>query len=165
MSDEFMPESNFTPKNDGINHINIYSKGSTWLGQKLSNFALAPFECEHGKFNSIEGYWFWLSSGKQHDDLRELHGFQAKKKGEECKFHDRAPVNNFNEYIKEAIRCKIRTHKDIRVELKNSTLPLLHYYYYGDIRNPQIITLKKHDWMVDEFTRIRSIMQESNFND
>lgn len=45
---------------DGIDHINIYSKGRTALGRFLSNFAQAEIETEDGEFASIEGYWYWL---------------------------------------------------------------------------------------------------------
>jgi len=46
---------------DGVTHINIYSKGRTTLGQMLSNFEDSPFTCEDGNFRSIEDYWYWLS--------------------------------------------------------------------------------------------------------
>lgn len=35
---------NFKPEMDGIDHINVYSKGKTELGKLLSNFARTPFE-------------------------------------------------------------------------------------------------------------------------
>lgn len=47
-------------KKDGVDHINIYSKGKTSLGRFLSNFAQADIETEDGNFASIEGYWYWL---------------------------------------------------------------------------------------------------------
>jgi hypothetical protein len=48
------------PKKDGIEHINIYSKGRTALGIFLSNFTQCDLETEDGEFSSIEGYWYWL---------------------------------------------------------------------------------------------------------
>lgn len=52
------------PKKDGIDHINIYSRGKAWLGRELSNFAPLPqpieipimlmtFDCK-----TIEGAWY-----------------------------------------------------------------------------------------------------------
>lgn len=50
-----MPISKYTATTDGIDHINIYSKGKTTLGRMLSNFACTPFtHPEDGKFASIE---------------------------------------------------------------------------------------------------------------
>jgi hypothetical protein len=41
-------------KKDGIDHINVYSKGKTPLSRFLSNFAEADLETEDGNFASIE---------------------------------------------------------------------------------------------------------------
>lgn len=66
---------------DGVDHINIFSKGQTPLGRFLSNFTHCPFQHpEFGAFNSIEGFWFWL--GSRDDKLRQLHSFAAKKYGQ-----------------------------------------------------------------------------------
>ncbi len=48
-------------KKDGVDHINIYSKGKTSLGRFLSNFVQADIETEDGDFASVEGYWYWLT--------------------------------------------------------------------------------------------------------
>ena len=53
----------FQPNEDGITHINICSKGKTELGRLLSNFAHTPFWLQGaGRFESVEGYWFWLGT-------------------------------------------------------------------------------------------------------
>lgn len=149
----------FLPKNEGIDHINIYSKSKFWLGRQLSNFAKTPFECEHGKFQSVEGYWYWLNSGKIFDELKDMHGYDAKKFGKSL---IKTPVENFDEYIKEAIRCKLRQHKNIRLSLKKSHLPLTHYYYFGGIEKPDsIIYLEKHFWIVKEIERLRILLKNS----
>ena len=62
----------FTPSTDGIDHINIYSKGKTSLGRWLSNFAKSPIETEDGHFDSIEGYWYWYWLSSKDDTLRAL---------------------------------------------------------------------------------------------
>lgn len=55
--------------NDGVDHINIYSKGKTTLGRCLSNFAnlgvdfaLGDLEefADYGKFATLEGLWYYL---------------------------------------------------------------------------------------------------------
>jgi hypothetical protein len=50
------------PEEDGVTHINIYSKGKTELGRWLTNFSYSPFNHpEYGKFLSMEGFWYWDS--------------------------------------------------------------------------------------------------------
>jgi hypothetical protein len=50
------------PSEDGVTHINVYSRGNTELGRLLSNFAHTPFSHpEFGEFASVEGFWYWLS--------------------------------------------------------------------------------------------------------
>jgi hypothetical protein len=65
---------------DGIDHINIYSKGKTELGRWLSNFSECaikhPFD---GYFNSVEAYWYYDITGNE--DLRLTSGFEAKQLG------------------------------------------------------------------------------------
>lgn len=54
----------WNPDEDGVTHINIYSKGKTELGRWLTNFSYSPFNHpEYGKFLSMEGFWCWVSTG------------------------------------------------------------------------------------------------------
>lgn len=147
------------PKDDGITHINIYSKGKTELGRLLSNFADTPFvHPRHGKFKSVEGFWYWLSTGMVHEQLRDLTGYEAKKYGKSM-VEDFGIKNNpsFNDEILEAIRCKLRQNRSLLDMLKESTLPLEHYYCYGD----KVIELPQYRWIVDEIERIRQVMKDA----
>lgn len=121
---------------DGITHINIYSKGRTELGRLLSNFAHTPFKNEAiGSFQSIEGFWYWLSTGRKHDELRELYGSAAKEFGRKL---DKVYVDDFIANVENAIRLKIEQNERVCKLLKQSTLPFEHYYWYGSIHNPKI---------------------------
>lgn len=51
----------FDCQKDGIDHINVYSKGKTALGRFLSNFAQVDLETKNGNFSSVEAYWYWLT--------------------------------------------------------------------------------------------------------
>ena len=119
--------ANITEKTDGETHINIYSRGKTWLGRELSNFAHRPFNHpEHGLFASIEGYWYWLS--RRDDDLRHLHGFKAKQHARELPVITTLPNALFQKYICMALDAKLKKHPELREALKESSLPLTHYY-------------------------------------
>lgn len=139
----------YGPETDGVDHINIYSKGKTEIGRKLSNFALFPFTCEDGKFNSIEGYWYWLSC--KDDRLRQLHGFAAKKLGRELRAPDYVKDESFKQSIIKATQIKLDAIKN---ELINLNLPLRHYYvvYNSAGELARIIDLtdsKDLKWLMD----------------
>lgn len=140
------------PGEDGISHINIYSKGNTLLGRMLSNFAYTPFQCDDGKFYSIEGYWYWL--GCKDDRLRYVWGIRAKNMGKSIPklyHHD-----DFERKIKKAIICKIEQNKNIIYLLKSSSLPFCHYYVFKN-------GYKKdagHEWLVKFISKIRDKIKE-----
>jgi len=137
---------------DGIHHINIYSKGKTEIGRWLSNFSYSPILTQHGEFNSIEGYWYWLTT--LHGKLRQLHGFSAKKLGKECKKVKDIPEKEFKDYICKAIDLKIKTNPKWIAEQCN--LPLKHYYEYGEKR----IEKEEYNWITEHIqTRINQLKE------
>lgn len=142
------------PERDGINHINIYSKGRTALGRALSNFAWTPFESPlFGKFQSMEGYYYWVKSGMVHHELRTLYGFKAKQVGRLLPIVKR---DNFQEYLIHGLMCKLKDNPGILEGLINNTLPLKHYYLYYD----KVIEVNSSDWMLygyDYLKRVFSI--------
>jgi len=142
----------FIPKDDGITHINIYSKAQTPLGIFLSNFTYHPIETKHGPFNSIEGYWYWLMC--RDDRLRKLHGYEAKKLGRKLCRSDWIRPHQKKD-IKLAIYEKIITSEKFYSRFMNCELPFTHYYVtYGKVtRVPQA------DWLVDWFEKLREILR------
>lgn len=124
------------PDKDGVDHINIYSKGFTELGQLLSNFAHTPFELPNvGKFQSVEGYWYWLLT--KDDSLKELHGYAAKQYGRRCM--NLAPETKITkDILKAAYIAKLEANPNILEMLKQNTLPLKHYYMFdGRVHEPE----------------------------
>lgn len=93
------------PATDGVNHINIYSKGVTSVGRVLSNFYTPsePYDTAHGTFVSLEGYYHWLRVADYHcvykgesldtlelkypelKRLRTANGDEAIRLGRKCK--------------------------------------------------------------------------------
>lgn len=138
------------PNEDGINHINIYSKSKTELGRFLSNFYESKIDLGiDGIFNSVEGYWYWLSS---HDDkLRTLSGFAAKKYGRSIKRFKSFSEDEFRLLIKRAIFRKIVSNPYFYKQLKNSTLPLKHYYTFNNVKCVDA----GFSWIVEFIEKIR----------
>lgn len=146
------------PELDGIDHINIYSKGKTELGRFLSNFSYSPINTEDGKFNSIEGYWYWLSTGKKFEKLRVLYGYKAKQVGEYLRKNNRFKYEpNFQDKIIKAIKIKLDTYKKYRELLLYTRLPLKHYYVYGVPGNQVIIEPNEQRWVVESIEKYRKI--------
>lgn len=135
--------STINPDLDGIYHINVYSKGKTWLGRNLSNFSYSPIETEDGKFNSVEGYWYWLSS--RDEALRSLWGFDAKKRGREVGGKDWLDDNEFKLKIKKAIDNKLRSNNVLLKTLQECNLPLTHYYVYSN----RVVLIPKSRWIIE----------------
>ena len=141
------------PLQDGVTHINIYSKSRTGLGRFLSNFAQTPFEMPgFGKFASVEAFWYWLSTGKQHDVLRPLFGLEAKKVGRQ---YPKVVIDDFNDLVKKAIRCKLEQNPYIIDEMMSTDLPFDHYYFFGSVSDPKVIILNEFKWLVQYFEELR----------
>lgn len=147
---------NYLPCNDGIDHINIYSKGKTKLGKFLSNFTKYEIETEDGKFQSIEGYWYWVST--RDEKLRTLYGAEAKKYGRSLNGKDFIDSNDFKIKICRAIKTKIETApSDILDEFIRSNLPFTHYYvYYNKVREVEGL-----DWLLNYIKSFRLYLKKS----
>lgn len=140
---------------DGITHINIYSRGKTTLGRWLSHYQHMPFVHPfYGPFYSMEGFWFYIRSGRKHDELRYVSNFKAKTMGKQF---GREPNLHFREDIIAGNYEKIRQNQQLYDAIKASTLPFDHYYIFG----PQSILVNAKDsaWLVEGFEEIRQAIK------
>ena len=154
--------STWHPKYEGLDHINIYSGSKLPLGRALSNFFRSVFIYPgYGRFQSMEGFYYWLLTGKIHDELRDLAGIKAKEFGE-SKVKSVRIDKKFKETIQKAIAYKIMQNEYIQKLLIESHLPFAHYYYYGDpIYNVKIYDkYKKNDYMVHAIEEIRILLKK-----
>lgn len=134
---------------DGITHINIYSKGKTSLGRALSNFSHTPIETIDGKFESIEGYWYWLGSEDEDKDyLRSLHGWEAKEVGRELRGLDWQDSEVFKLKIYNAMLTKLILHKNILKEFLENKLPFRHYY----VMSGRVLEPAEGKWILNMWT-------------
>lgn len=144
--------------NDGKDHINIHSMGSTELGKMLSHFSHTPFTHEvYGPFYSMEGFYYYLRSGAVDavaGHMRYLSGFRAKQKGTKLPYVANA---NFEQEIMAANYQKLINHPDILELFINSELPFDHYYTFG--KNDVIIAPKNSGWLIEGFEAIRRALQ------
>ena len=123
-------QGNPDPRDDGVTHINIWSKGRTSLGRALSNFAHTPFtHPTYGTFHSMEGYWYWVATGMSDNTLRLLYGYRAKQHG---KTLPRVKHPDFEALICEGLLAKLNANASLKQALIESSLPLHHYFCYWD---------------------------------
>lgn len=153
MSTPLHPKDRPDPKNDGVDHINVYSKGRTQLGRELSNFAHVPFKHpDYGFFASGEAFWYWLSTGKQHNELRRLYGATAKSVGIRL-----LPVKmddaTFKAMICDMLKLKVMQNRALHEAVRKSILPFRHYFVTdmaGVINEPP-----RHRWQMECLEEIR----------
>lgn len=142
---------------DGKLHINVYSKGKTELGRLLSNFTKSPFNHpEDGNFNSVEGYWYWLSCKKE--ELRKLYGYQAKKFGRDNGGCDWVETEEFKRKIKLAIKSKIEQNQKIYKLLTEYSLPFKHYYVF----NEHVVEPSNTKWIIEYLEELRNEIRLEN---
>jgi len=145
------------PSEEGITHINVYSKSNLEIGRMLSNFYKCEINIPDGKFLSVEAYWYYLELSEEveeRDILRNLYGYDAKKTGQDLiKKYGQVEVPNFEEKISEAIFQKFFMNKDMLLaNEKYLSLPFEHYYNY----NGKIVDVKdKYKWMIDNINYMR----------
>lgn len=146
---------------DAFEHINIWSKGKTELGRLLSNFTYSPVKHHmYGEFASIEGFWYWLSTGKKYEELRSLYGFEAKKFG--CKLKV-IKIDNFYEKIRSMLDYKVQQNKHLKQLLISSELPFEHYYTYGSLDNYRVVLPNSREWIIQQWEDIRHKVKQEGF--
>lgn len=142
-----------SPDTDGIDHINVYSKGRTLIGRMMSHFYDAPIELPAlGRFRTVEGLWYWLSC--RDDRLRSTDGYNSKKLGRELRGRgaDWPRMEGFEQTILDATRWKVAQHVPIFDELVKSQLPFKHYYVS---RDGAFMYVRNSDWLLEGWEAIR----------
>lgn len=126
-------------KEDGVDHINVYSRGRTKLGRLLSNFAHTPFMFQGGRFESVEAWWYWHQlkdrpgvKEQQLKHLMSLFGFAAKSKGSEMRRELGAGPKPTPRELKYIYERKLAGNPHLTAEFSANTLPFDHYYVYGN---------------------------------
>jgi len=139
------------PLDDGTEHLNVYSKGKTWLGKALSNMSAYGFtHPTYGEFASLEGYWYWLATGKCHEALRSLTGYKAKEVG---KSFPLVEYREFKQDFLDGMKLRLVQNKVLGDGVRESRLPFLHYFEYG---GKVVDRTEKHRWQLDFYDEWRT---------
>lgn len=148
------------PTDDGVRHINVYSKSATPLGRFLSNFTRKWIDvpCPDGQtraFASVEALWYWLGVSHHPNEaqLRGTSGYAAKHLGRQMKRDvGTRHVDGFEAIICQAIRLKVDATPRARRALADSTLPFAHYY----VMQGRVMDVSgKYPWLLELFDTLR----------
>lgn len=152
--------SNVDPNQDGKTHINIYSKGKTPLGRFLTNFAHSELILPEGKFQSLEGYWYYLTTKEKPPELFNLVGFEAKSFGmklTQLPRKERLPEIEFQAKIKKAMDLKIKSSPYWLDEFTKSELPFVHYYVFKGVVKD---VTDQYRWIMNHWEARRTLLKE-----
>lgn len=148
--------TNYNPVNDGIDHLNIYSKAKTDLGQFLSNFYNFYQETNHGFFCSLEGYWQFLKS--RNDIFRNMKGLEAKEYSKKNKIKGTLSEED-QKHFKDACTCKLFANPYYLNQFISSKLNFTHYY----VMNENVVDTP-HTWLVSYWEGLRVTLQKIRSN-
>lgn len=141
------------PEKEGLDYINVYSKAKTQLGKRLSHLTVYPTEHPRfGRFDTMEGFWYYLATGMVYERFRTMSGFEAKAAGKEAKS---IPMPEFEDEIRYANCLKLYTHRHILNDLLDSTLPLVHFYCYRNHNGAVVRPANRSVWLMKFFEQIR----------
>ncbi len=160
----------YNQNTDGINHINVYSKGKTELGRLLSNFAETMIKTKKGDFHSVESWWYWIKMNNINSsclvplfDEKQIHAIRHRP-GKSAKDYFRflykqdSVVNNpSKEQLKEIYKLKLEQHPRIKKLLLKNTLPLTHYYIMFEKK----ISADEYLWTVQLWEEIKNELNAS----
>lgn len=147
---------NIDPNEDGKTHINIYSKGKTPLGRFLTNFAKHEIVLPEGTFQSLEGYWYYLTTKEKPSELFDLSGFEAKNLGMMLT-QVKVPQEEFQAKIKKAMDLKIKSSPYWLEEFTKSELPFVHYYVFKGVVKD---VTDQYRWIMNHWEARRSLLKE-----
>jgi hypothetical protein len=144
----------FNVLNDGIDHINVYSQGKTFLGVFLSNWTRYSMTLDDlGRFESVEGLWYFLSTGD--NTLKSMSGFAAKKLGRSLPKVVTLPDDEFKSIIKQAIKIKVAGGPQY-FNFVDSVLPFSHYYVFN---GKQVDA--GHKWIIEYLEQLRTELKDN----
>lgn len=143
---------------DGTDHINIWDKGNTLLGQLLSHSAALSFTHSiFGRFSTVESFWHYIRSVERDDRIRTMSGITLKRFSEKLQT---VRVRNFKAIIMDTNWQKIKQYPDLLEELRDSELPIECYYHY---KREDGVRIRPNfsPWLILGFVEIRNALKEN----
>lgn len=163
----------FNPIEDGVTHVNVYSKSRCLLGRLLSNFAHTPFEINGLRFESVESWWyvtkmqninadalFPIFTVENIEEVRTSIGKEAKKKFRALYKEDSKQFSPTPEEVKSVYLHKAKAHQELSKLLLENTLPFAHYYMMFDKK----VNADEHLWTAELWNEVKEELIKTNKN-
>lgn len=150
-----VPVPAYDPAEDGVSHVNVFTRGRAKLGRDLSNFQECNIEHPYyGRFRTLEGLWHFLKTGCSENLFRVLNGHDARKRGKEL---PTVHYTLFTKMFKLGMLEKLAKNTHLQRELIANTLPLVHYYNFGG----GIVVPERHEWQIEFWQNLRETLLAS----
>jgi hypothetical protein len=149
---------------DGVTHINIYSKGATWLGKFLSHRTLCELNMSEGKFLCVSAYWYYLTC-KEDSRLNRVHDWETELLATQLTAlpkKQQLPAAELQAKIKKALDAKLKWSEYWKEEFTESTLPFLQYYL--DAEGNVVDESRKYRWLLNHLEARRTLLQQRKDN-
>lgn len=142
---------------DGEDHINIWNKAETELGQFLAHDSDLKFRHSVlGHFSNMEALWFYVQSEERDDRTRNLHGQKLKKFAKDL---TTIRVDNFRAIIMDSNYQRIKTYPALVQHVVASTAPF--ELYYVDRNTGMRMRPPYFHWFLEGMEEIRSALKEN----
>lgn len=142
----------FDPSDDGVKHINVYTRGRTALGRNLSNFQECNIEHPHfGHFRTLEGLWYFLKTGCKDEMLRVMNGHDSRRHGAKL---PAVHYPLFNKMFKLGMVEKLDKNLQLQRDLVQNELPLVNYSNYQG----RVIVTPRMEWQLEFWQTLRQTL-------
>jgi hypothetical protein len=148
------------PKLDGVEHINIWAKGSTFIGKFLAPRTLCELNMPEGRFLCVSAYWYSLIS-KEDSRLSRVHDWETELLATQLSplpKKQQLPAAELQAKIKKALDQKIKWSEYWQEEFTESTLPFLQYHL--DAEGNVVDESKKYRWLLNHLEARRTLLQQ-----
>ncbi len=162
----------YGPATDGIDHVNVYSRGRTPEGRLLSNFAPTPFTLHGVTFASVEGFYQSMRfdddptrrrvAGTAGGEAKAWGNRSGKRPGDPVRAWDGRVVafkgDEFYAQVGDGIRARVAQNPAVAAALvATENLPLTHYY----VRGRRVIVPRGKDVLCDCLTELRAELRDA----
>ena len=146
---------------DSTNHINISSRGRTFLGRFLSQNKRCYLSLPEGVFQSVGGYWYYLTTKEKDLRLFEVNGWETELLAAQLQplpRKEQLPTSELQAKIKKALDIKIKWSEYWQEEFTESTLPFLQYHL--DANGNVVDESTKYRWLLNHLEARRTLLQQ-----
>ena len=146
---------------DGENHINISSRGRTFLGRFLSHNKRCYLSLPEGVFQSVGGYWYYLTTREKDPRLFEVNGWETELLATQLSplpKKQQLPAAELQAKIKKALDQKLKWSEYWQEEFTESSLPFLHYHL--DAEGNVVDESRKYRWLLNHLEARRALLQQ-----